>query len=95
MCIRDRGLEFDVVIIPSIESECISRMKRRVPPLVLDEKLGLIAGGATGTGQNQKYDEYLSRQAQREIEENNRIYYVAMTRAKKLCILIALSLIHI
>jgi len=84
-----KGLEFDVVIVPSIDSECVSRMKRWVPPLVLDEDLGLIAGGTSQAEQNPKFDEYLSRQAQREIDENNRIYYVAMTRAKKLCILIA------
>ena len=79
---KAKGLEFDTVVLPDVHG----RLGGRMDSVEVDARLGLVA---TKFGpEDNVYRKWLGQlRREREIEEEKRILYVAMTRAKKrLCI---------
>lgn len=79
---KAKGLEFDTVILPDM----FTRLGARAESVEVDPRLGLVAAKFNKT--NSVIHAWLNqRRKDREIEEEMRVLYVAMTRAKKrLCI---------
>lgn len=79
---KSKGLEKEVIILTQTEK----RMESRPREVIIDPQLGLIATHF-GRGQSTMYKLLAERRQARELAEEERVMYVALTRAKeRLCI---------
>lgn len=85
---RSKGLEFPVVIIPEVQALLI---KPEPPPFLIGEEFGLELnlqkwGAQTCSSQ---YGKRLAQRQEEIVEEEMRIFYVAITRAQHAVVLVA------
>ena len=85
---KSKGLEYPIVILPDLETNFRGLS---IDDVVCDEKLGLalrtsINEGAENTAQ---FDKIRQEQLSQQIDEERRLLYVAVTRAKEKLILVA------
>ncbi|MDP4236346.1 MAG: UvrD-helicase domain-containing protein [Bacteroidota bacterium] len=83
-----KGLEFPVVFLPYLHSKLLGGDARRIR-FTLDKELGLGLDLPEQTGKQAIVELIKTRAREREIEEEKRIFYVAMTRARDHLILSA------
>ncbi len=83
-----KGLEFDTVFLPDLASLPASEKGERVG---FDERYGILACAAYGVKRDRLPSllllNYEHREADKSFEEDKRLFYVAMTRAKRNLIL--------
>jgi len=84
---RAKGLEFPVVVIPHAEKD--RKRGTLPPPWLIDAKHGLdidVMGALAGGTWSTAFRQINARAQQRRLEEEMRLLYVAVTRAKNLVI---------
>jgi DNA helicase-2/ATP-dependent DNA helicase PcrA len=84
---RAKGLEFPVVVIPYAEKD--RKRGTLPPPWLIDAKHGLdidVTGALTGGTWSTAFRQVNARAQRRRLEEEMRLLYVAVTRAKNLVI---------
>lgn len=75
---KAKGLEFEAVVLADVHS----RLGARAAPVEVDARLGLVATKFERS--DSLFHKWLShRRKERELEEEMRVLYVAMTRAKR------------
>lgn len=85
---QSKGLEFKGVIIPKIHSDLLSMSKKDKPNLVYSKNSIILSKDLEDTKlTTPEYEEYLNSKLEKEIEETERLLYVAMTRAEDYVIL--------
>ncbi|AKN30070.1 DNA helicase UvrD [Clostridium carboxidivorans P7] len=85
---QSKGLEFKGVIIPKIHSDLLSMSKKDKPNLVYNKNSIILSKDLENVElTTPEYEEYLNSKLEKEIEETERLLYVAMTRAEDYVIL--------
>jgi ATP-dependent exoDNAse (exonuclease V) beta subunit len=82
---RAKGLQFPVVVIPYLEKD--RKRGTLPPPWLIDPKHGLdidVTGALPGGTWSTAFQQVNARAQQRRLEEEMRLLYVAVTRAKNL-----------
>lgn len=79
-----KGLEFPMVFLPSLDEDNTPKSKS----IVIDEEAGRIFLAYEEDSSTRKKTEIFQRRKEKEIEEEKRLFYVSVTRAKDfLCML--------
>ncbi len=83
-----KGLEFECVLIPNMDSPVNMMNKRDKPLFFIDPEYGIVQKGADiENGFSEKinpiYQEIYEKKLERELEDSRRLFYVAATRAKR------------
>ncbi|MGH3418582.1 MAG: PD-(D/E)XK nuclease family protein, partial [Streptosporangiaceae bacterium] len=82
---RSKGLEWDVVVVAGVQEETWPDLRMRGSLLGVDE----LAEAASGPGQDASADVDAAMLAAKLLAEERRLFYVAVTRAKKRLIVTA------
>jgi ATP-dependent helicase/nuclease subunit A len=88
-----KGLEFETVLLPDMDRPLSTQTKRDKPLFFPDDKKGVVAMGLDENHEfdensNPEYGKLYDQRLMRESEESRRLFYVAVTRAKKYLALI-------